>query len=52
MGAAINGANATSEQKGVGRIEITQAGDVRIYSRSNNYAIRPSKYTVEVNWNA
>lgn len=52
MGIAINGVNEVGTPAGVGRIEITQAGDVRIYSKSNNYAIRPSKYTVEVNWNA
>ena len=52
MGIAINGANEIGATEGVGRIEITQTGDVRIYSRSDNYAIRPSKYTVEANWNA
>lgn len=52
MHAAINGVNTTSSDIGVGRIEITQTGEVRIYSKSGNYAIRPSKYTVEVNWNA
>ena len=52
MGIAINGVNEIGASVGVGRIEITQTGDVRIYSRSNNFAIRPSKYTVEVNWNA
>lgn len=52
MGIAINGVNEIGTSAGVGRIKITQTGDVRIYSRSNNFAIRPSKYTVEVNWNA
>lgn len=52
MGIAINGVNEIGATTGVGRIEITQTGDVRIYSRSTNFAIRPSKYTVEVNWNA
>lgn len=36
----------------VGHIRITETGEVLIYSMSSNYAIRPSKYTVEVNWNA
>ena len=52
MGIAINGVNEIGASVGVGRIEITQNGDVRIYPRSPNFAIRPSKYTVEVNWNA
>ena len=52
MGIAINGVNEIGASVGVGRIEITQTGEVRIYSGSTNYAIRPSKYTVEVNWNA
>ena len=52
MQIAINGVNEIGASVGVGRIEITQTGEVRIYSRSNNFAIRPSKYTVEVNWNA
>ena len=52
MGIAINGVNEIGASVGVGRIEITQTGEVRIYPRSNNFAIRPSKYTVEVNWNA
>lgn len=52
MGIAINGINEVGAEKGVGQIEITQTGEVRICSRSNNFAIRPSKYTVEVNWNA
>lgn len=52
MGQAINGVNEIGATKGVGQIEITQTGEVRIYSRSTNFAIRPSKYTVEVNWNA
>lgn len=34
----------------VGHIRITEAGEVLIYSMSSNYAIRPSKYTVEVHW--
>lgn len=52
MGIAINGVNEINASVGVGRIEITQTGEVRIHSRSTNFAIRPSKYTVEVNWNA
>lgn len=52
MGIAINGVNEIGATKGVGQIEITQTGEVLIHSRSNNFAIRPSKYTVEVNWNA
>lgn len=52
MGIAINGVNEIGATKGVGRIEITQTGEVRIHSSSKNFAIRPSKYTVEVNWNA
>ena len=52
MAIAINGVNSSGTDAGVGRIEITQTGEVRIYSKSGNYAIRPSKYTVEVNWNA
>lgn len=52
LGIAINGVNEIGETAGVGQIEITQTGDVLIYSRSINYAIRPSEYTVEVNWNA
>ena len=52
MGQAINGVNEIGASVGVGRIEITQTGEVRIYAGSENYAIRPSKYTVEVNWNA
>lgn len=35
----------------VGHIRITEAGEVLIYSMSANYAIRPSKYTMEVHWN-
>ena len=52
MGVAINGVNEVGTPAGVGCIEITESGDVRICSNSVNYAIRPSKYTVEVNWNA
>ena len=52
MKIAINGVNEIGASKGVGQIEITQTGEVRIHSRSDNFAIRPSKYTVEVNWNA
>ena len=35
---------------GVGCILITEAGELRCYSRSNNYAIRPSKYKVIIEW--
>ena len=34
----------------VGHIRITEDGEVLIYSASSNYAIRPSKYTMEVHW--
>lgn len=50
MGVAINGDNDVGASEGVGMIRITEDGEVRIYSKSSNYAIRPSKYTVEVNW--
>ncbi len=33
---------------GVGSVLITEDGELRIYSESNNYAIRPSAYTVVV----
>ena len=52
MGIAINGVNEIGATAGVGRIEITQTGEVRIYSGSSNFVIHPAKYTVEVNWNA
>ena len=52
MGIAINGVDGIGAAAGVGQIKITQTGEVRIYSKSSNFAIRPSKYTVEVNWNA
>lgn len=35
---------------GVGSIIITAAGELRCYSRSTNYAIRPSKYKVIIEW--
>ena len=35
---------------GVGSIIITAAGELRCYSYSNNYAIRPSKYKVVIEW--
>ena len=35
---------------GVGCILITEAGELRCYSRSTNYAIRPSKYKVIIEW--
>lgn len=50
MGAALNGQGEGTQ--GVGRLYIMPGGTLRIYSSSSNYAIRPSKFTVEVNWNA
>ena len=35
---------------GVGCILITEAGELRCYSLSSNYAIRPSKYKVIIEW--
>ena len=35
---------------GVGCVNITEDGELRIYSQSNNYAIRPSNYKVIVEW--
>lgn len=35
---------------GVGCIMVTAAGELRCYSRSNNYAIRPCTYKVVVEW--
>lgn len=35
---------------GVGSIIITVAGELRCYSRSSNYAIRPCTYKVVVEW--
>lgn len=35
---------------GIGSIIITAAGELRCYSRSTNYAIRPSKYKVVIEW--
>ena len=35
---------------GVGSIIITEAGELRCYSSSSNYAIRPSKYKVIIEW--
>ena len=35
---------------GVGSIIITAAGELRCYSRSSNFAIRPSKYKVVIEW--
>ena len=41
----------TDEISGVGQVRITEDGELRIYSNSNsNYAIRPSNYTVRVEW--
>lgn len=34
----------------VGRIIITEQGDLRVYSMSINYAIRPGAWSVEVTW--
>lgn len=35
---------------GVGSILITAAGELRCYSRSSNFAIRPSKYKAVIEW--
>lgn len=40
----------TSPTGGVGRLFITEEGELWIYSNSSNYAIRPSNYTVKVEW--
>ena len=34
----------------VGLVKITADGELRVYSNSANYAIRPSNYTVRVEW--
>ena len=49
MGGALNGVGTNW---GVGRLQILSRGTLRMYSGSSNYAIRPSKFTVEVCWNA
>ena len=38
------------DTSGVGFVEITEDGELRCYSNSNNYAIRPCKYKVIVEW--
>ena len=41
----------TDSPAGVGCIQITADGELRIYSNSSsNYAIRPSNFTAEVRW--
>lgn len=35
---------------GVGCVQITADGELRIYANSDNYAIRPGGYTVVVEW--
>ena len=40
----------TGSPSGVGFVQITSNGELRCYSNSSNYAIRPSKYTVIVEW--
>lgn len=49
MGAALKDKN--SGTFGVGGLVILEDGTLRMYSASNSYAIRPSKFTVEANWN-
>lgn len=46
--AALNGVGGGVVS--VGYMLITEDGELRCYSKSNNYAIRPSHYTVEVSW--
>lgn len=41
----------TDSPAGVGCIQITAGGELRVYSNSSsNYAIRPSNFTAEVRW--
>ena len=41
----------TQRTSGTGRLYITEDGELQIYSNSgSNYAIRPSNYTVTVEW--
>lgn len=42
--------DSSSLQTGVGHVFITENGELRIYSNSNNYGIRPSNFTVIVEW--
>lgn len=47
IGVAIN----TDSPEGVGCVQITEDGELRIYSRSTtNYTIRPGTYTAKVEW--
>ena len=41
---------SNSDFSGVGCMNLTEDGELRLYSRSVNYAIRPCNYTVEVKW--
>lgn len=38
------------DTSGVGFVQITEDGELRCYSNSSNYAIRPSNYKVIVEW--
>ena len=40
----------TSINQSTGRLYITEEGELQVYSNSANYAIRPSNYTVTVEW--
>lgn len=43
--------DVTTPESNVGRVLITEEGELRVYSNSSsNYAIRPSNYTVTVEW--
>ena len=51
MGGNVNPPNLDSNPGGVGWVQITADGELRCYSNStSNYAIRPSKYKVVVEW--
>lgn len=45
-----NPPNVTDNPGGVGFVQITETGELRCYSNSSNYAIRPSTYEVVVEW--
>lgn len=40
----------TTLTSGVGRLHITEDGELRCYANSSNYAIRPGKYVVKIEW--
>ena len=46
----VSDAEDVSEKRTVGRVIVDSTGSLRCYSNSNNYAIRPGTWTVEVMW--